>query len=250
LLWVAKADILCMLCISHPATLLVTVMGVVAGSARGDLVRIDFDGRDERFITEGTLLDRQYQGLLGSPRFAGGASDALTRSTIERYMAANPNLYRGLIASNPDLRTSIDHVGGGVSIARDGYVLRSMPGFLAEDGEPVISMVFDRPMAFASVTFAGDSTGASAILLFRQDRLVAIDRPRATPTWTQDTARYFALPSIGDSALFDTLVIIPGSSRDYTAITQISWAAPVVPAPGTAAIMTLTSAVLLRRSRR
>jgi hypothetical protein len=220
-----------------------------AGSALGDIVRIDFDGRDERFITEGTMLQRQYQSLAGRPTFMGGAS-ALTKPAVEQYLLASPRLYRGTIASNTDLRTTLDHAGGGVSPARDGYVLRSMPGFLAEDGEPVITMLFDRPMAFASVTFAGDSTGASAILLFRDGQLIASDRPRATPTAVSDTARYASLNPIDAATLFDTLVIIPGSSSDYTAITQISWAAPVIPAPGAGAMMLLASSVLLRRTRR
>lgn len=208
---------------------------VLAPFANADIVTIDFDTDALGFVVpEGSTLGSQYasKGVI----FNSGTTSSEPAAFIQ-----NKPLYRGQFSAKTDLTITRTETGGGVDHAAMGNVLRTYSGWGRETGDPVFEMLLTQPMGRVDVTFVGDSSGASAIFAYRQNILLGIVQPGATPVNIADVA------SFTDAGGIDKLVIVPGSYYDWTGVSEVKLM--TVPAPGAAASVGLLFAFAFRRSR-
>ena len=177
------------------ATTLAIAVAIGCGLAatQAQAITINFDD-----LAPGTTLSNQYAAL-GVVFSANAFSGAGTSSSGERW------------ATNTDMTVvslaGIDVSGVGSPSLVGGNVLRSVNGWLNEDGDASVLMSFSTPMTSVSVTFAGVGTPADVRLLTAGGQVLA-----AGSTMGQFVLTY------SSSTAFSSIAMTPGSFTDWVAV--------------------------------
>ena len=179
---------------------------------------------------------------LGNPIADGQTID-------DEYAAWGVNYFPdAFFLAGTDLTATNTDVGAGYEVSY-GNVLHSFTGWLSESDEPSILLTFDNPVTAFSADFLGDSSGASAIVLYDENaNLINFVFTDADGTSAGVESLSLTAPQ-GQFAFFG--VILPGSFNDWVAVDNVGITA--VPEPGSAALLLGAGAVgagLLRRRRK
>jgi hypothetical protein len=195
------------------------VLGLPAGAAT---YTIDFDD-----LAAGTTLSNQYAASTGATFAAGGAGTYDSQSQGNGSWATNTDL---TVVSS----TGSDTNNLGSPTLVGGNVLGSYDGWIAEDGDPVVTISFSSAISAFSADFAAVEYGSDvAIYAYSGSTLVA--------TATGSGSGQFAL-SLGGNDI-TSVVITPGSYNDYVAVDNLSFTT-AVPEPANIALLGIGLAML------
>ena len=212
---------------STPARTLVAA-AVLGWAASAGATVITFD---DAAVTAGSVLSTQYasRGVTFAP---GGGSYA---------GVVNPPSTNVGFAPNTDLTISNFDPGLGEGSPLSGLVLRSDAGFLLENGDPVFTMTFSAPIASLSLDFGDVKNafqGSPAIFAVQPASNVAVSIALA-PDTKNGTATAVGLPTG-----VTTIVVVPGTTRDFVALDNLNFTFAPVPEPSSVAAALLGVALL------
>ena len=201
----------------------------MAASMRATVITFD-DGA----VVAGNTLSNQYASQ-GVTFAAGGGSisGVINPAITTQGFATNTNLLiDGTLES-------------GVAAPLSGLVLRTLNGWLAEDGDAVFTMNFSSAVAFLSIDFGSNASTQGVIFAVNPLTGTATTVGSTVSTTVNGTVTATNIP-----AGAKTFVIVPGNYGDYVAIDNINFTA--VPEPSTLAVSVLGVGLLgawLRRRR-
>ncbi len=191
-------------------------------------------------LAVGTVVSTQYagEGVTFSP--GGGSYTGVV----------NPPSTNAGFATNTDLTISAFDGSLGEGAPLSGMVLRSNANFAAENGDPVFTLTFSAPVTSLSLDFGDVKNafqGEAAIFAVEPATNEAVSIALA-PSAKNGTATAAGLP-----AGVTTIVVVPGTNKDFVAVDNLTFtlAAPV-PEPTTAATFLVGLGVLgllLKRRR-
>ena len=150
------------------------------------------------YSTTGSAASRNF-GMADDVAPLHACSGAGTSSSGERW-ATNIDMTVVSLAG-----TDVSGVGSPSLVS--GNVLRSVNGWLNEDGDASVLMSFSTPMTSVSVTFAGVGTPADVRLLTAGGQVLA-----AGSTMGQFVLTY------SSSTAFSSIAMTPGSFTDWVAV--------------------------------
>ncbi len=191
--------------------------GVLGWAAQAHATVISFD---DGAVAAGTTLSTQYasRGVTFSP--GGGSYTGVVNP---------PGTDQGF-ATNTDLTISTFDSTLGEGAPLSGLVLRSDSGFLIENGDPVFTMTFNAPVTALSLDFGDVKSGfqgSAAIFAVQPVSGVAVSIALA-PNTKNGTATAVGLPTG-----VTTIVVVPGTAKDFVALDNLTFTLAPVPEPAT-----------------
>lgn len=188
---------------------------------------------DEGVVASGATLSNQF------------AAWGVTFAPGTPFGGSGPN---GSYATNTDMGITATDVGGGTDPTH-GNLLHTFGGWLGENGDPVFTMTFARPITSITVQFNGVATPSSSTLRAYSGTSL-VNSKAVTTTGFSDV-------SLTGLSGVTRVVVTPGDFFDWVGIDNIRYnitpAGPSVPEPGSLAMlagMGVTGTGLLLRRRR
>lgn len=211
------------------------IAGVLGWAASANATVITFDNGA---VVAGSTLGNQYasQGVT----FAAGGG--------QYQGVVNPNSDYNF-ATNTDLTISQFNTKLGEAAPLSGLVLRSEPGYLQENGNPVFTMTFSAPLATFSLDFgdvSSDYQFAPAIFALQPNNnavLIALEPGTQNGTST----------AVGIPTGVTKIIVVPGAYENFVAVDNLNFTFAPVPEPTSVAAslvgLGLLGAVWKRRQR-
>ncbi len=203
-------------------------IGVAGWAASAQATVISFD---DGSVTAGSTLSNQYaaSGVVFSP--GGGNYSGVV----------NPPSTNVGFATNTDLTISAFDASVGEGSPLSGLVLRSNANFAAENGDPVFTLTFSAPVTALSLDFGDVKAafqGSPAIFAVQPLSNVAVSIALA-PSTKNGTSTAVGLP-VGVT----TIVVVPGTNKDFVAVDNLKFTLAPVPEPTTVAMSLLGFGVI------
>ena len=197
-----------------------------AASAHATVISFD-DGS----VAVGTTLSTQYARLGVTFASGGGSYNGVV----------NPPSTNAGFATNTDLTISAFDASVGEGSPLSGLVLRSAANFAAENGDPVFTLTFSAPVTALSLDFGDVKAavqGTEAIFAVEPGSNQALSIALA-PSAKNGTATAVGLP-----AGTTTVIVVPGTNKDFVAVDNLNFTLAAVPEPTTIATSILGLGVL------
>lgn len=207
--------------------LLATLAVCAAASSARPVITFETDTAGNA-LAPGTTIAGQYaaQGV----HFVGSAFD-------------EPDNADDNFASNTDMRLTT--LGGDTAALPNipvgaGNFLHTYSGWVAENGDSNLGILFDTPILSCSITFYDDTVGLTQLFAIEGDDILDDDQTIDTFDGPPQTL------TVNSSTPFTLVGVILGSNIDWVAMDNVSYS--VVPEPTT--MCTAIGALAIRRRRR
>lgn len=197
-----------------------------APAVAASLINFETDGAGNP-LAPGTVIAEQYAPV--GVHFVGSAFDE----------PGNPD---DLFANNTDMRLTT--AGGDTAAlpnipAGAGNFLHTYSGWIAENGDSNLAIVFDTPITSCSITFYDDTVGLTQMFAIEGDDILDDDQTVDSFDGPPQTL------TVSSATPFTIVGVILGANNDWVAMDNVSYV--TVPEPAVSSGLAVVAALIRRR---